>query len=293
MATFTSAYVTALIDMGGSYMTDESDPIVQISTDADGNSFESGTPITVTADGGGGAYQVDYVGSYGDGYIGLFNGQAFLFSNTPVPEFSTITADPAPFVTCFMAGTLIATPAGPRAIETLASGNAVLTATGEVRAIGWVGRQTVVPAFVPMLRSWPVRILAGALGQDMPARDLFVAPDHALLVGGVLVQAGALVNGVSVIRILTPPASFTYYHVEVADHALILAEGVPAETFVDNVSRRRFDNYAEYEARFGAEETATGELDMPRIKSARQLPNAVRELLASRIKALALDIEAA
>ncbi len=48
------------------------------------------------------------------------------------------------------------------------------------------------------------------------------------------------------------PASFTYFHVELANHALVLAEGVPAETFVDNVERLAFDNWAEHEALYGA-----------------------------------------
>jgi len=40
----------------------------------------------------------------------------------------------------------------------------------------------------------------------------------------------------------------TYYHVEVDDHSLILAESMPAETFVDNVDCLAFDNWREHEA---------------------------------------------
>ena len=89
-------------------------------------------------------------------------------------------------------------------------------------------------------------IAAGALGKDLPVRDLRVTADHALLIDGVLVQAGALVNGTSIRRI--EPAElgerFIVYHIETENHEIVLAEGAPAETFIDNVSRQRFDNYA-------------------------------------------------
>jgi hypothetical protein len=99
-----------------------------------------------------------------------------------------------------------------------------------------------------------------------------------LLVDGVLVQAGALVNGASILRDRAMPEFFTYYHVELATHELILAEGVPAETFVDNVDRLGFDNWADHQAQFGDAEIT--EMPYPRAKSARQLPTAIRARLA-------------
>ena len=69
------------------------------------------------------------------------------------------------------------------------------------------------------------------------------------------------------------------------NHEVVLAEGAPAETFIDNVSRRLFDNYAEYEALYG-DETPIVELDQPRAMSARQVPRAIRERLAAVATAL-------
>ena len=187
---------------------------------------------------------------------------------------------------------MIATPGGERPVETLEIGDIILAADGSTRAVRWIGRQSVVSVFANPLRSYPIRIAAGALGDGLPKRDLFLSPDHALLVDGVLVQAGALVNHTSITRVMQPGERFTYYHIETEDHALILAEGAPAETFVDNVTRRTFDNYAEYEALYG-EETAIPELDLPRAMSQRQVPRATRERLAAVATALGYGTEIA
>ena len=56
-------------------------------------------------------------------------------------------------------------------------------------------------------------------GSDRPARDLLLSPDHAILLDGELVQAGALVNGTSIVRKSNVPDVFTHYHVEVDDHS--------------------------------------------------------------------------
>lgn len=224
----------------------------------------------------------------GGGFVFHSFGGDYWVTDTPHNPGDTATDDGANFVVCFLAGTMLATPGGLRAIETLGAGDLVLTADGAAQPVLWLARQTVSTRFADPVRVLPIRIAAGALGEALPARDLFVSPDHALLVAGVLVQAGALVNGTSIARIAAPGASFVYYHIELDDHALVLAEGMPAETFVDNVTRRRFDNYAEYEARFGPERPTIAELDLPRIKSPRQLPPAIRSLVAERSAAIGL-----
>jgi hypothetical protein len=230
-----------------------------------------------------------YLANTGDGWIGESIDTPGLFqlftNNSGYPIGVPIGTTTNPFAVCFLTGTMIATPDGERPVETLEIGDIILTADGSTRAIRWLGRQSVVSVFANPLRSYPIRIAAGVLGDGLPQRDLFLSPDHALLVDGVLVQAGALVNNTSVTRVMRPGERFTYYHIETTDHALILAEGAPAETFVDNVSRRTFDNYAEYEALHG-EETVIPELDQPRAVSQRQVPRATRERLAAVATAL-------
>ncbi|GAB4072190.1 Hint domain-containing protein [Ancylobacter sonchi] len=236
-----------------------------------------------------GVNQYIYQGFHGNGVLVLFHGNYMLFSNDSDLS-GPVTIETTRFVTCFAAGVRLATPNGERAVEDLAIGDLVLTASGEMRSIRWIGRQTIVPVFADPLTVYPIRIAAGSLDGVLPVRDLVLSPDHALFLDGVLVHAAALVNGTTIVRV-KPEEGFTYYHVEVEDHALVLAEGVAAETFVDNVTRRRFDNYSEFEALYGVPAESIREMDLPRVKSARQLPATMRARLEARSTA-AVDVAA-
>jgi fibronectin-binding autotransporter adhesin len=193
-------------------------------------------------------------------------------------------------VACFLAGTHISTPGGEVAVESLKAGELVLTADGQSVPIRWIGVRRVVTRFADRLRAYPIRIQAGALADGIPMRDLLVSPDHAMFLGGILVQAGALVNGTSITREADMPASFTYYHVEVADHTLILAEGAATETFVDNADRMNFDNWVEHEV-LHAYTPPIAELPYARAKSARQVPPSLRHWLAQRALANAAGLQ--
>jgi hypothetical protein len=151
-----------------------------------------------------------------------------------------------------------------------------MLADGRVLPVRWIGRNTVSTRFADPLRVLPIRIRAGALGDNRPERDLLVSPEHAVLVEDILIQAGALVNGLSVLREAEVPETFVYYHVELSEHALILAEGLAAESFVDNLCRMVFDNGAEHAALYG--DAPIRELPYPRAQSHRQVP---REIVAS------------
>ena len=263
----------------------------------------SGGAGSDTIDGGAGADTVAFAGNKGDYAVAYgqdARGPYALVTDTDASDGDEGTdkvygAESFSFAdvsepVCFMPGTLVATPSGEVPVETLAAGDPVLTADGRSAPVRWMGRQTVSTRFADPLRVLPVRIAAGALGEALPRRDLLVSPDHALMVDGVLVQAGALVNGATVRRDADVPEVFTYWHVELADHALVLAEGVPAETFIDNVARSAFDNWDEHEA--AGTDAPIAEMALPRAKSARQVPQATRRRLAERA-AILLGAEAA
>jgi hypothetical protein len=182
---------------------------------------------------------------------------------------------------CFMAGTMIRTADGEVAVETLKRGDLVLTADGRSVPVTWLGVQTVSRLFADPNRVWPIRIMADALSDNVPSRDLLISPDHAILVDDVLVQAGALINGSSIVREGNVPATFTYYHVETEDHSLILAHDVPSETFIDNVNRLAFDNWSEHQALYPQGKSLV-EMNYPRAQSVRQVPAATRQRLNDR-----------
>jgi hypothetical protein len=193
---------------------------------------------------------------------------------------------------CFMAGTMIRTPDGEVAVEEIEHGDMVLTADGRSVPVTWLGVQTVSRLFADPNRVWPIRIKAGALSDNVPSRDLLISPDHAILVDDVLVQAGALINGSSIVREGNVPATFTYYHVETEDHSLILAQDVPSETFVDNVNRMAFDNWNEHQALY-PQGKAIVEMAYPRAQSLRQVPVAIRQRLNDRSAAQFAGVSAA
>jgi hypothetical protein len=182
---------------------------------------------------------------------------------------------------CFMEGTLIRTSSGDVPVEMLKAGDLVVLTTNAVAPVRWLGRSTVAASFADPTRMMPIRIKAGALAMGLPQRDLFVSPGHALLIDNILIEAAALVNGVSILREISLPARFTYYHVELEHHAVILAEGAPVESFVDNTDRFAFDNWAEHEM-LHPEPTPIEEMAYPRAKSQRQVPKATLARLAAR-----------
>ena len=253
--------------------------------------LDAGSTATITFTGSdGGSVQVTVTGNGPhsadvSGLIGQVTATVTVTDangNTSAGTGDTLAGDPI----CFYPGTLIATPDGATPVERLAAGDLVLTADGRAIPVRWIGRQTVSTRFADPLKTLPIRIRAGALGENLPARDLLLSPAHALLLGGVLVQAGALVNGTTIARETAVPEVFTYWHVETAEHSLILAEGVPAETFVDNVDRAAFDNWDEYLALAGGAAVPVPEMELPRARSHRQVPAAVRALVAARAEAL-------
>ena len=177
---------------------------------------------------------------------------------------------------CFAEGTLIATPNGEKPVETLTIGSSVQRADGGLARVKWIGRQTIQKQFAGE-RAAMVRIGAGALGNHS---DLFVTADHGMMVDGLLVNAGALVNGANIdwVPLRDTADVFCVLHVETEAHDLILANGAAAETYLAAADRRVFDNYQDYVDRYG-DEVSVPEMERPRIASQRLLPMSLKRRL--------------
>jgi antigen 43 len=171
----------------------------------------------------------DYIGKFVN-YISDGNGGTNVF----------ITDAP-----CYAAGTAILTPHGEVAVETIEPGDVVTTSeAGRLvpQTVIWAGVREIDLTDHPKPEAVaPIRIRRGALADGLPRRDLLVSPDHCLFVDGGLIPAKLLINGMTIVRDLGLN-SVSYHHIELERHAVLLAEGVPAESYLDTGNRAYFSN---------------------------------------------------
>lgn len=255
---------------------------------------------------GGGEWSLDEGGilnpqdAYRDGALHLTQGNSIIGGSVNAriemtqEEYDEFAADPDAYLSgntftqvCFAAGTMIATPDGEVAVETLSIGDLVMTASGDQVPVKWIGHQTIKQSTVSTSQA-PVRVSKDALAQGQPNQDLVLTASHGLIIDDLVINAGALVNHDSITYVPSNelPASVTYYHVETDAHEVIIANGIEAETYIDYIDRQVFDNYAEYVALYGIE-TRVVEMPRHRISSRRLLPLALRERLGIQDIALA------
>lgn len=162
----------------------------------------------------------------------------------PFPGAGTeLTADIVP---CYVRGTLIGTAQGQVPAEQLQIGDLVTTMSGEERPIKWIGTRSYSGRFLMGNKdTLPVYIKAGAFDDNVPQRDLWISPHHAMYLNGVLIEARDLINGVSIVQPGKTP-HVDYFHIELDSHDVIVAEGALSETFIDDNSRGMFHNAHTY-----------------------------------------------
>jgi hypothetical protein len=166
------------------------------------------------------------------------------YSGAPVSSFS-ISTDPQGLeritFLCFCAGTLIRTPDGDVPVEQLAIGDIVVTASGVHRPITWIGMGRVLATRGKRNAATPVIIRKGALADAVPNRDLRVTKGHSLYLDGVLIPVEFLVNHRSILWD-DRAQEVSIYHVELATHDVLIANGAPAESYRDDGNRWLFQN---------------------------------------------------
>ncbi len=149
-------------------------------------------------------------------------------------------------VACFLPETLVLTDKGEVRAKEVAIGDRLITATGEAKPVKWIGRRRYSASMVasePHVA--PVVVRQGALADNLPRRDLHLSPCHALYLDGILIEAGQLVNGVSILR-APHIEDVEYINFEFEDHDIVVVEGVAAETGCSRGNGSVYDNADEY-----------------------------------------------
>ena len=181
---------------------------------------------------------------------------------------------------CYLRGSRIATAGGEVAIEHLRIGDRVITASGACKPIRWIGVRAYSGRFLTSNPdALPILIKQGALGRNMPTRDLSVSPRHAMLLNGLLVPAWCLVNGVSIVR-RQSMEEVEYHHIELDEHDVVLAEGAPSESYVDDNNRGMFHNAATFQALYPDAAKPDVRYCAPRLEAGYEVEAIRAELLA-------------
>lgn len=199
---------------------------------------------------------------------------------------------PVPTPTCILRGTYVHSMFGDVPVESLKIGDLIKSSvTGEFRSIRWIGRRLLAGSSFDTehLRNvhLPVRIARDAIAQNLPSRDLYISPGHALLIGEYGVSARLLINGSS-IRQVDAMDEIEYFHIELDSHDGMYAEGLPVETYLEADNRQAYDNAAEYEALYPGDDPRIQE---PCVKI--DIPLAALERIRANVNKRAKQLETA
>ena len=154
-------------------------------------------------------------------------------------------------VVCYAKGTLILTKRGFVPIEHIKAGNMVVTkgkifknkfinknAKLEISPVIWISKFKVNNL---NSESRPIIIKKNALAINFPFKDLYVSPNHALLINGKMCIAKNIVNGITIYQD-NECDNVEYYHLECKKHSAIIANGILSESYLHANNRFVFEN---------------------------------------------------
>ena len=181
--------------------------------------------------------------SYNDGEIQFNGSDAFplTLASGNAPRISASSDGTDLTALCFCFDTMIQTPLGQVKVQDLAVGDLVMTLDGHARPLEWIGTGAVLATRGRRNAATPVVVCKGALADNVPSQDLRVTKGHSLYFEGVLIPVEFLVNHRS-IHWDDRAQEVVLYHLELATHDVLLANGAPAESYRDDGNRWLFRN---------------------------------------------------
>ncbi|MEO1137977.1 MAG: Hint domain-containing protein [Pseudomonadota bacterium] len=233
------------------YVVDQSTP--GFSSGSSAGNFHSGDAVALV-DGNGNVVQFfSYFGNTVEGSDGPAAGlestdlgptgpnESFQSDDGGSSYYRQSSANSGTIPACYAPGSMIATPGGDVPVEVLRSGDMILAADGLARAVRWVW-SGVEPLETVGLAQKPILIRQGALGPNLPVRDLVLSGQHRVVVGmhdqledffdtPAMVPAKAL-TGLPGIRFMPGKKAMRWHHFLCDDHSVVFANGLASESLL-------------------------------------------------------------
>jgi hypothetical protein len=172
------------------------------------------------------------------------------------------TVDAMCSIVCYAKGSLILTEQGYTPIENINVGDKIVTKgkifnnsfiqdDSELRSepVKWISKFKVTNLNT---ESKPICIKKDALGENYPFQDLYVSPNHSLLINNKMTVARNIMNGTTIYQD-NECNDIEYYHIECEYHSAIFANGVLSESYLDVDNRYVFENNHIIEPKYTAE----------------------------------------
>lgn len=222
----TSATFLGLGKTGGVALVDDGTVVSFVSFD------DNASTITATNGPAAGSTSTD-IGEAG-------NGES-LETTDGGASYSTQTSPTKGTIPCFLGGTLIDTEFGERPIETLSVGDQVVTSDRGLQPIRWIGEKKIDGKTASSIDVRPICIKANSFGAGLPHTDLFLSPNHRVLIRDYKCQLlFAETEVLSAVKFLTdrtgifrdtPKSGFSYYHILFDQHEVLMSNGMATESF--------------------------------------------------------------
>lgn len=167
--------------------------------------------------------------------------EVFNVTSANGPSTITITINGVDEPPCFVTGSLIDTPHGPRRVEDLRAGDVVLTRDQGPQKITWAGERRIDLRIAENAQAFqPIVVFKNSLGPGIPDRDLRLSPMHRVLVRDPIVSlltgydealcpVAHLVNDITIQR--ENRAKVTYHHLLFDAHQVLCGSGCFSESF--------------------------------------------------------------